>query len=143
MLRIPSKMLAIKKDFWNRASRLWENQIYPLLSTQISTWTEPEALYEKNHNGLLFNASNEYFWPKIFLIFMHGWRSAILAIFENSEFRPRQCERGRSQATFTGRWSKTVPLFPYSIKGGRWSKKPNSCQHSLWSITKVFCDNYV
>ena len=27
---------------------------------------------KKNHNGLLFTTSNEYIWPKMFLIFMHG-----------------------------------------------------------------------
>ena len=32
----------------------------------------PEALFEKNHNELLFTASNEYIWPKKILIFMHG-----------------------------------------------------------------------
>ena len=51
--------------------------------TQISTWTEPETLYEKkNYNGLLFTTSNEYIWPQKFSIFMHGLKSAILAIFQ-------------------------------------------------------------
>ena len=43
---------------------------------------EPEALYEKIYNGLLLKTSNEYIWPKHFLIFMHGLKSAILAIFQ-------------------------------------------------------------
>ena len=44
---------------------------------------EPEALYEKNYNGLLLTTSNEYIWPKKILIFMHGLKSAIfLAIFQ-------------------------------------------------------------
>ena len=46
---------------------------------------EPEALYENFYNGLLFTTSNEYVWSKIFLIFMHGLESAILAILKNSK----------------------------------------------------------
>ena len=37
---------------------------------------------KKIYDGLLFTISNEYVWPKFFLIFMHGLKSAILAIFQ-------------------------------------------------------------
>ena len=40
---------------------------------------------------LRYNASKECFWPKIFLNFMHGFKSAILAIFhfcQNGTFEP-------------------------------------------------------
>ena len=47
---------------------------------------EPEALYKKNYNGLLFTTSNEYIWSKFFLIFMHGLKSAILAIFQKGRY---------------------------------------------------------
>ena len=33
---------------------------------------EPEPIYEKNYNGLLFTTSNEYIWPKNFFDF-HAW----------------------------------------------------------------------
>ena len=56
----------------------WDNPIYSLLST----WTEPEALYEKKYNELLFTASHEYIWPKKIMIFMYGLKSATLAIFQ-------------------------------------------------------------
>ena len=45
-----------------------------------------EALYEKKSNGLLFTTSNEYIWPKKLLIFMHGLKSAILAIFQKGQY---------------------------------------------------------
>ena len=43
----------------------------------------------KNHNRLLFTTSNEYNYPKIFLIFMHGYKSASLAIFQNFQKLPK------------------------------------------------------
>ena len=43
---------------------------------------------KKLHERLLFTTSNEYIWTKIFLIFMHGLKFAILAIFQK-DFRAR------------------------------------------------------
>ena len=43
---------------------------------------ELEAIYEKFYDGLVLTTSNEYIWAKKFLIFMHGLKSAILAIFQ-------------------------------------------------------------
>jgi hypothetical protein len=34
---------------------------------------------------IFHNASNEYFWPKFFLNFMHRFKSAILAKMKNSQ----------------------------------------------------------
>ena len=55
------------------------NPIYPLLSTEISTWTEPEALYEKKNNGLLFTTSNEYIWPEFFFILVHRLKNGLIS----------------------------------------------------------------
>ena len=49
----------------------WNNPIYPLLSTEISTWTEQKTLYKKNYNGILFTASNEYIW--LLNLNFHAW----------------------------------------------------------------------
>ena len=46
---------------------------------------EPEALYEKNYDGLLLTTSNEYIWLKMFLIFMHGLKSAISVFLKNCQ----------------------------------------------------------
>jgi hypothetical protein len=62
-----------------------DNPIYPLLSTYISTWTEPEALFEKKYNGLLYTTSNEYIWPKKFLIFMHGLKVPFWQFFRKAD----------------------------------------------------------
>ena len=49
-----------KNNFCNRVDAFLNNPVYPFLSTEITPWTEPEELNEKNHNGLLFTTSNKY-----------------------------------------------------------------------------------
>ena len=51
---------------WNRMDAFWDNPVYTLLSTEISTWMEPEALYEKFYNIVLFTTSNAHIWPNFF-----------------------------------------------------------------------------
>ena len=52
----------------------WNNPIYPLLFAVLSTWTEPETCFQ--------STSREVIWPKKILNYMHGVKSAFLAIFQ-------------------------------------------------------------
>ena len=61
------------------------NPIYPLLSKWIRTWTEPEEpISEKLPKWHFLATSNEIIWPQKNSDFMHGLKSAILAIFQKS-----------------------------------------------------------
>ena len=54
-------------------------------------WRTLEQVTNNFSKWLFHNASKEVFWPKIFLNFMHGFKSAILAIFtfcQNGTFEP-------------------------------------------------------
>ena len=51
-------------------------------SAFLSTWTEPETSWIKSLGGTFQSTSKEVIWPKILLNFMHGLKSAILAIFQ-------------------------------------------------------------
>ena len=58
--------------------------IHPLLSTWKSTWMEQRDFMNKFHEGLFFTTLNEVIWPQKISNFMHGLKSAILAIFQKS-----------------------------------------------------------
>ena len=54
-------------------------------------WQTLGHVTKKNSYRHFYNASKECFWPKNFLNFMHGFKSAILAIFhlcQNGTFEP-------------------------------------------------------
>ena len=54
-------------------------------------WQTLGPVTKKNSYRHFYNASKECFWPKNFLNFMHGFKSAILAIFpfcQNGTFEP-------------------------------------------------------
>ena len=60
--------------FLNLVDAFWDNSIYPILSTKISTWMEPEALW--------FTNSNEYIWSKFFWFSCMGWKVCQMYSFD-------------------------------------------------------------
>ena len=58
------------------------NPIYPLLSTVLSTWTEPETCFGLSHLVALSKHFKRSNLAQKNLNYMHGLKSAILAIFQ-------------------------------------------------------------
>ena len=84
-----------------RKKILWtEMEIIPFIHCYPLGWAHGRShrhFMNKVHQGLFFATSNEVIWPKMISSFMHGLKSAILAIFQKSpdwlDFRHRSGDR--------------------------------------------------
>ena len=60
------------------------NPIYPFYPLGSAHGWSLRHILDKFTKGTFYSTSNEVIWPKIFSNFMHGLKSAILAIFQQS-----------------------------------------------------------
>ena len=108
-------------DLWTKIKKT--HRLYQVTPHKSWIWRTLGHVTKKNSYCHFHNASKKYFWPKKFLNFMHGFKSAILAIFQfwSSHLR---------RVTWYNRW-----IFDFGPKV-QWSSH-------LWRVIWKICEFFI